>query len=77
MADLVDIAIPASARAAAEALGLSVQRSVTDGVWVRQVPREEAEIAVECLRDLGFSPRILDNVAESKPPAGYDTTRAA
>jgi hypothetical protein len=56
MADLVDIAISASAQAAAEALGLRVQRSVTDGVWVRQVPREEAEIAVECLRDLGFSP---------------------
>ena len=53
MADLVDLAIPANAQAAAEALGLKVHRSVTSGARVRQIPREEAEIAVECLRDWG------------------------
>ena len=51
MADLVDLAIPASAQAAAEALGLKVHRSVTSGARVRRIPREEAEIALECLRD--------------------------
>ena len=61
MADLVDLAIPANARAAAEALGLKVQRSVTSGARVRQIPREEAEIAVECLRDWGISARILED----------------
>ena len=60
MADLVDIAIPASAQAAAEALGFKVQRSVTIGTRVRRVPRDEAEIAVECLRDAGFTARILE-----------------
>ena len=59
MADLVDLAIPANAQAAADALGLKVHRSVTSGAWVRQIPREEAEIAVECLRDWGISARIL------------------
>ena len=61
MADLVDLAIPANAQAAAEALGLKVHRSVTSGARVRQIPREEAEIAVECLRDWGISARILDD----------------
>ena len=56
----MDIAIPASARAAAEALGLKVERSVTSGTRVRGVSREEAEIAVACLRDAGFSTRIID-----------------
>ena len=60
MGDLVDIAIPATAQAAAEALGLKVNRSITNGAWVRQLPREEAEIAVECLRDYGVSVRIVD-----------------
>ena len=68
MADLVDIAIPANAQVAAEALGLKVHRSVTSGAWVRQVPRDEAEIAVECLRDSGFSVRILDNAARNERP---------
>ncbi len=62
MADLVDIAIPANAQAAAEALGLKVQRSVTTGARVRQIPRDEAEIAIECLRDWGISGRILEDV---------------
>ena len=61
MADLVDLAIPANALAAAEALGLKVHRDVTTGARVRQMPREEAEIALECLRDWGVSARILDD----------------
>jgi len=69
MGDLVDIAIPANAQAAAEALGLKVSRSVTCGARVRQVSRDDAEIAVECLRDWGFSARILDNA----PPHGNDS----
>jgi hypothetical protein len=60
MADFVDLAIPANAHAAAEALGLRVHRDVTTGSRVRQIPREEAEIAVECLRDWGISARILE-----------------
>ena len=62
MADFVDLAIPANAQAAAEALGLKVHRSVTSGARVRQIPREEAEIALECLRDWGISARILEDV---------------
>ena len=62
MADLVDLAIPANAQAAAEALGLKVHRSLTSGARVRQIPREEAEIALECLRDWGISARILEDV---------------
>ena len=61
MADLVDLAIPANALAAAEALDLKVHRDVTTGARVRQMPREEAEIALECLRDWGVSARILDD----------------
>ena len=62
MADLVDLAIPVKALAAAEALGLKVHRNVTSGARVRQIPREEAEIAVECLRDWGISARILEDI---------------
>lgn len=61
MSDLVDIAIPSNAQAAAEALGLKVQRSVTSGAWVRRLTRDEAEIALACLQDAGFSGRILDS----------------
>ena len=68
MADLVDLAIPANAQAAAEALGLKVHRSVTSGARVRQISREEAEIALECLRDWGISARILeDTLGGSRP----------
>jgi uroporphyrinogen-III decarboxylase len=63
MADLVDLAIPANAQAAAEALGLKVHRDVTTGPRVRQIPREEAEIALECLRDWEISARILDDAS--------------
>jgi hypothetical protein len=59
MVELVDMAIPANAQAAAESIGLTVQRSMTQGTWVRRLPRDEAEIAVECLRDFGFSARIV------------------
>jgi hypothetical protein len=62
--DLVDIAIPANARAAAEALGLKVYRSVTAGASIRQLPRDEAEIAIECLRDAGYTARIVEHLAE-------------
>jgi hypothetical protein len=68
MADLVDLAIPANAQAAAEALGLKVQRSVTSGARVRQIPREEAEIAVECLRDWEISARILQDTPGGPRP---------
>ena len=68
VADLVDLAIPANAQAAVEALGLKVHRSVTSGARVRQIPREEAEIALECLRDWGISARILDTSAGNARP---------
>jgi len=68
MADLVDLAIPANAQTAAEALGLKVHRSVTTGTWVRQIPREEAEIALECLRDWGISARILEDTTGGALP---------
>ena len=68
MADLVDLAIPANAHAAAEALGLTVHRDVATGSRVRQIPREEAEIAVECLRDWGIAARILDDPSRGPRP---------
>jgi hypothetical protein len=77
MADLVDIAIPANAQTAAEGLGLKVHRSVTSGARVRQIPRDEAEIAVECLRDWGFSARILENAPQGEPPSERGVTKAA
>jgi hypothetical protein len=67
MVDLVDIAIPAGAQAAVEALGLKVQRSVTSGARVRQIPRDEAELAIEYLRDWGFSARILEHEPGDEP----------
>jgi hydrogenase maturation factor len=60
MNDLVDIAIPAHAQAVAEALGLIVSRSVTDGARVRQITRDHAEIAIACLHDYGVTARIVD-----------------
>ena len=68
MADLVDLALPANGLAAAEALGLKVHRDVTTGSRVRQIPREEAEIAVECLRDWGIAARILDDASGNPRP---------
>ena len=77
MSDLVDIAIPANAQAAAEALGLRVSRSVTTGARVRRISREDAEIAIECLRDWGFSARILEDTPHGQGPAAPDMKRAA
>ena len=71
MSHLVDIVLPAAAQQAAEALGLRVTRSVTAGMRVRRIEREEAEIAVEYLLDWGFSARIVD----SEPPG--DARQAA
>ena len=68
MADLVDLAIPANAQEAAEALGLKVHRSVTSGARVRQMPREEAEIALGCLRDSAISARILEDTTSGPRP---------
>jgi hypothetical protein len=77
MSDLVDIAIPASAQAAAESLGLKVSRSVTTGARIRQIPREDAEIAVACLRDWGISARILDDAPPGEGPTKRDLKPAA
>jgi hypothetical protein len=64
--DLVDIALPANAQATAEALGLMVEYNITKGAWVRQVPRDEAEIAIECLRDWGIAARIRETAAPTQ-----------
>jgi hypothetical protein len=68
MNDLVDIAIPANAQAAAEALGLKVSRSVVSGVRIRQIEREDALIAIEFLRDWGFTARIVENAPHGEGP---------
>ena len=75
MADLVDIVISANGQTAAEALGLKVHRSVTTGARVRQITREEAEIAVECLRDWGVSARILEDTPRKQPALERGATR--
>jgi hypothetical protein len=77
MAEFVDMAIPANAQAAAESMGLRVQRSMTSGTWVRRLPRDEAEIAAECLRDFGFSARIVDNVPGAEQPPNANATPGA
>jgi len=75
--DLVDIAIPSSAQAAAETLGLRVIRNISSGAWVRNIPRDEAEIAVECLRDWGIAARIVARGPDGEPPAAPSARRAA
>ena len=77
MRDLVDVAIPAAAQSAAEMLGLKVSRSVTTGVRIRQIPRDDAEIAIECLRDWGFSARILETTPHGEGPTAANLKRAA
>jgi hypothetical protein len=67
MADLVDIVLPAAAQAAAETLGLVVQRSVTSGARVRDIPRDEAELGIEYLRDWGFVARIVEHRPSDEP----------
>ena len=69
MDDIVDIAIPANAQRVAESLGLTVSRSVTDGARVRRMRRDEAEIAIACLRDYGFTARIIE-IDWPNDPAG-------
>ena len=68
MSDLVDIAIPANAQTAAEALGLKVSRNVVSGVRIRQIEREDALIAIEFLRDWGFSARIVESTPHGEGP---------
>jgi hypothetical protein len=75
--DLVDIAIPLDAQQAAETLGLKVIRNITSGAWVRRIPRDEAEIAVECLRDWGFAARIVAREPDGEPPSAPNVRRAA
>ena len=75
MADLVDIVIPVHGHA--EALGLKVHRSVTSGARVHRIPRDEAEIAVECLRDWGVSARILEHPPQAEPAAERGSATAA
>jgi hydrogenase maturation factor len=77
MSGLVDIVIPSSAQAAAEALGLKVSRSVISGVRIRQIPREDAEIALECLRDWGFAARIVETATEEESASEGDLKPAA
>jgi hypothetical protein len=69
MVDLVDIAIPAGAQATVEKLGLKVQRSVTSGTRIRQIPRDEAELVIEYLHEWGFSARILEHEPGDEPSA--------
>jgi hypothetical protein len=75
--DLVDIAIPLDAQQAAETLGLKVIRNITSGAWVRRIQRDEAEIAVECLRDWGFAARIVAREPDGEPPSAPNVRRAA
>lgn len=77
MAHVVDIAIPASAQAAAEDLGLIVSRSVTDGARVRRIPRDEAEIAIACLQDYGIAARIVEIDQASEPVSSSGGQRVA
>ena len=77
MRDLVDIALPANAQLAAEALGLKVHRSVTTGARIRQIPRDDAEIAIECLHDWGFVARIVECSPPDEGPTPADIKRAA
>jgi len=77
MADLVDIVIPANGQLAAEALGLKVHRSVTTGARVLQIPREDTEIAVECLRDWGVSARIVQDLGRGQLTLESGATPAA
>jgi hypothetical protein len=67
MTDFVDIALPAAAQTAAETLGLTVQRTVTSGARVRQIPRDEAELVIEYLREWGFAARIVEHTPGDEP----------
>ena len=67
MCDLVDIVIPAAAQSAAETLEPKGPAAYP-GVRVRRISREDAEIAVECLCDWGFSVRITDPSSGGEGP---------
>ncbi len=69
VSDFVDIALPTAAQQAAETLGLTVRRSVTSGARVHRIPRDEAELAIEYLREWGFSARIVERNPEDSPRA--------
>jgi hydrogenase maturation factor len=75
--EIVDIAIPANAQAVAEALGLTVSRSVTDGARVRGIPQDEAEIAIALLHDHGFVARIIEITPPVDPVMGNGAREAA
>ncbi len=77
MADLVDIAVPANAQVAVEALGLTANGSVTDGAQVRRISREEAEIAIACLHEYGFPARIVETRPPNGPTVAVGARRAA
>jgi hypothetical protein len=77
MCDLVDIVLPAAAQSAAEGLGLKVSRSVITGLRVRRIARDEAEIAVEFLRDWGFFVRITEPAPHDEGPSPPVQKRAA
>lgn len=77
MSELVDIAISVNAQAAAESLGLRIVRNVTSGTWVRRIPQDEAEMAVECLRNWGFIARIVEREPRDDPPTRPGVRRAA
>jgi hypothetical protein len=77
MCDLVDIVLPAAAQSAAEGLGLKVSRSVITGLRVRRIARDEAEIAVEFLRDWGFFVRITEPTPHDEGPSPPVQKRAA
>jgi hypothetical protein len=40
---------------------------VTTGARVRQIPRDEAEVAIEYLREWGFSARIVEGAPGDEP----------
>jgi hypothetical protein len=48
---------------------LVVQRSVTSGARIRDVRRDEAELAIEYLREWGFSARIVEHTPGDGPGA--------
>ena len=77
MADLVDLAIPLNAQQEAEALRLEVIRNITSGAWIRLSPRDEAEIAVECLRQWNVAAPIVAREPDGEPPSAPNVRRAA
>jgi hypothetical protein len=50
---------------------------VTSGARVHRIPRDEAEIAVKCLRDRGVSAHILENAPRVEPAPERGSATAA